>query len=189
MNKDNFGSNGKKCILLLSDDLRMASGIATMSKEFVLGTLDKYNWVQLGAAIDHPDQGKELDMNDDVRKSTGIKDAELRLIPWSGYGDANILRQLIMKYRPDAILHFTDPRYFYWLYEIEAEIRENIPILYYTIWDNVGTPETDWAGDPDYNSEYYSSCDGLFCISRQTYGMVNRVISKKYGDELEIVNN
>ena len=32
----------KKKILLLSDDLRMFSGIATQSKEFVIGTLDKY---------------------------------------------------------------------------------------------------------------------------------------------------
>jgi hypothetical protein len=44
----------KKKILLLSDDLRMTSGIATMSKEIVLGTIHKYDWVQLGAAIKHP---------------------------------------------------------------------------------------------------------------------------------------
>ena len=51
----------KKKILLLSDDLRMASGIANVSKQFVLGTVDKYDWVQLGAAINHPDEGKILD--------------------------------------------------------------------------------------------------------------------------------
>ena len=43
----------KKKILLLSDDLRMHSGIGTMSKEFVLGTCHKYDWVQLGAAVKH----------------------------------------------------------------------------------------------------------------------------------------
>jgi len=31
----------KKKILLLSDDLRMSSGVGTVSKEFVLGTIDK----------------------------------------------------------------------------------------------------------------------------------------------------
>ena len=31
----------KKKILLLSDDLRMASGVGTMSKEFVIGTLNQ----------------------------------------------------------------------------------------------------------------------------------------------------
>ena len=40
--------NKKKKILLLSDDLRMSSGVGTMSREFVLGTLDHYDWVQIG---------------------------------------------------------------------------------------------------------------------------------------------
>ena len=52
----------KKKILLLSDDLRMTSGIATVSKEIVLGTVHKYDWVQLGAAINHPEIGKIVDM-------------------------------------------------------------------------------------------------------------------------------
>ena len=51
----------KKKILIMSDDLRMHSGIATQSKELVLGTLHKYDWVQLGAAINHPENGKVID--------------------------------------------------------------------------------------------------------------------------------
>jgi hypothetical protein len=58
----------KKKILLLSDDLRMSSGIATMSKELVFGTLDKFHWVQLGAAVQHPDKGKEIDLGEDARR-------------------------------------------------------------------------------------------------------------------------
>ena len=157
----------KKTILLLSDDLRMSSGIATVSKEIVLGTLDKFHWVQLGAAVNHPEKGKEIDLGNDVRKTTGIKDASLKIIPWTGYGDANILRELIMRHQPDAILHFTDPRYWRWLYDMEAEVRQNIPILFYHIWDDLP--------DPDYNRNYYESCDWLGCISRQTYGIVSRV--------------
>jgi glycosyltransferase involved in cell wall biosynthesis len=157
----------KKTILLLSDDLRMSSGIATVSKEIVLGTLDKFHWVQLGAAVNHPEKGKEIDLGNDVRKTTGIEDASLKIIPWTGYGDANILRELIMRHQPDAILHFTDPRYWRWLYDMEAEVRQNIPILFYHIWDDLP--------DPDYNRNYYESCDWLGCISRQTYGIVSRV--------------
>jgi hypothetical protein len=157
----------KKKILLLSDDLRMSSGIATVSKELVFGTFDKYDWVQLGAAVKHPDQGKEIDLGDDARKISGIEDASLKIIPWTGYGDANILRELIMRHQPDAILHFTDPRYWRWLYEMEAELRQNIPILFYHIWDDLP--------DPHYNRNYYESCDWLGCISRQTYGIVSRV--------------
>ena len=157
----------KKKILLLSDDLRMSSGIATVSKELVFGTFDKYDWVQLGAAVNHPEKGKEIDLGEDARKVSGVKDASLKIIPWTGYGDANILRELIMRHQPDAILHFTDPRYWRWLYEIEAEVRQNIPILFYHIWDDLP--------DPDYNRNYYESCDWLGCISRQTYGIVSRV--------------
>ena len=157
----------KKKILLLSDDLRMTSGIATVSKEFVFGTADRFDWVQLGAAVKHPEQGKEIDLGADLREKTGIEDASLKIVPWTGYGDANILRQLIMRHQPDAILHFTDPRYWRWLYEIESEIRENIPILFYHIWDDLP--------DPDYNRNYYESCDWLGCISKQTYGIVSRV--------------
>jgi glycosyltransferase involved in cell wall biosynthesis len=157
----------KKKILLLSDDLRMSSGIATVSKEFVFGNFDKFDWVQLGAAVNHPDKGKEIDLGEDARKASGIKNASLKIIPWSGYGDANILRELIMRHQPDAILHFTDPRYWRWLYEMEAEVRQNIPILFYHIWDDLP--------DPHYNRNYYESCDWLGCISRQTYGIVSRV--------------
>jgi len=157
----------KKKILLLSDDLRMSSGIATVSKEFVFGNMDKFDWVQLGAAVNHPDKGKEIDLGGDARKISGIEDASLKIIPWSGYGDANILRELIMRHQPDAILHFTDPRYWRWLYEMEAEVRQNIPILFYHIWDDLP--------DPHYNRDYYESCDWLGCISRQTYGIVSRV--------------
>jgi len=85
----------KKKILLLSDDLRMSSGIATVSKELVFGTFDKYHWIQLGAAVQHPEQGKEIDLGDDARQSSGISDASLKIVPYSGYGDPNILRELI----------------------------------------------------------------------------------------------
>ena len=62
----------KKKILLLSDDLRMHSGIATQSQEFVLGTIHKYDWVQIGAAIKHPDDGKIIDMREACKNELGI---------------------------------------------------------------------------------------------------------------------
>ncbi len=178
----------RKTILLLSDDLRMSSGIATMSKEFAMGLIHRYNFVQLGSAVNHPEKGKELDLSADTIKSTGVEESYLRIIPWSGYGDANILRQLMMRYQPSGIIHFTDPRYWRWLYDIEAEIRENCPIMFYAIWDNVGTPDnSNFGADPQYNETYYASCDGIMCISKQTYGMVNRVVTKGYSEEIEIL--
>jgi hypothetical protein len=157
----------KKKILLLADDLRMASGIANVSKQLVLGTVDKYDWVQLAAAIKHPEAGKIFDLNEDVRKQTGIEDVSVKLYPFDGYGNPDIIRQLLMIEKPDAILHFTDPRYWIWLYEMEHEIRQTCPLFFYHIWDDLP--------DPKYNRNYYESCDWLGCISKQTYGIVKRV--------------
>jgi glycosyltransferase involved in cell wall biosynthesis len=145
----------------------MTSGIANVSKQFVLGTVDKYDWVQLAAAIKHPDQGKIFDLSESVQKETGVADASVKLYPSDGYGNADIIRQLLMIEKPDAILHFTDPRYWIWLYEIEHEIRQTTPIFFYHIWDDLP--------DPKYNRDYYESCDWLGCISKQTYGIVKRV--------------
>ena len=62
---------GKKKILLMSDDLRMHSGIATVSKDIVFETLNEYDWVQIGGAIKHPEEGKIVDM------SEGLHDADV----------------------------------------------------------------------------------------------------------------
>jgi len=51
----------RKKILLLSDDLRLPSGVGNMSREIVLGTAHVFNWVQLGAALNHPEVGKIVD--------------------------------------------------------------------------------------------------------------------------------
>ena len=158
---------GKPRILLLSDDLRMTSGISTMSREIVMGTVDRFNWIQLGAGINHNEAGKFVDINEDVRQKTGVKDAELKIIPYNSYGDIVMLRKILSEFKIDAILHFTDPHYWQWLYDAEHEIRQQVPILYYHIWDNLP--------DPMYNKDYYESCDWLGCISKLTYGIVNRV--------------
>ena len=161
----------KKKILLLTDDLRMSSGVGTMSKEFVLGTLHHYDWVQVGGAIKHPDAGKIINMNDSVRKETGVQDASLTIYPISGYGSQEIVRDIIDRENPDAILHYTDPRFWGWLYDMEHELRQHIPIFYYNIWD-------DWPA-PQYNENFYESCDLIMNISKQTVSIVKEVAKKK----------
>ena len=166
----------KKKILLLSDDMRLHSGIATMSKEIVLHTVHKYDWIQVGAAVKHPDGGKFLDVSESVAEESGVKDASVKIIPMSGYGNQDLIRQLITTENPDAILHFTDPRFWDWLYAMEDEIRRHIPIFYYNIWDDLP--------DPQWNAPFYGSCDLLMGISKQTYGINKRVL-QKFGENYE----
>tara|TARA_R110001606_G_C15351885_1_gene647627 strand:- start:287 stop:1681 length:1395 start_codon:yes stop_codon:yes gene_type:complete len=164
----------KPLILLLSDDMRLHSGIATMSKEIILHTSHKYDWIQVGAAVKHPDEGKFFDVSDSVNEEAGIDNASVRIIPQSGYGNQQLVRNIMMKEQPDAIMHFTDPRFWDWLYAMEDEIRKHIPIIYYNIWDDLP--------DPQWNAKFYASCDLLMGISKQTYGINKRTI-KKFGED------
>jgi len=168
----------KKKILLLSDDLRMSSGIGTMSKEFVLGTCHHYDWVQVGGAIKHPEQGKVVNMDESIQKETGVKDAKLTIYPVDGYGNNELLRQIVSIEKPDAILHYTDPRFWRWLYEMEHEIRQEMPIFYYNIWD-------DWPA-PHYNDWFYESCDLIMNISKQTVAIVKDVWKKHPPEDWQV---
>ena len=148
----------KKKILLLADDFRLPSGIGTICKEIILNTVHHYDWVQLGAAIEHPDKGKAFDLSAEIAQQTGVADASVKLIPWSGYGDRNILFTLINQEQPDAIFHFTDPRYWNWLYALEHEIKTTygIPLIYYSIWDDLPYPM--------WNAPFYGSCDLIMIL-------------------------
>ena len=157
----------RKKILLLSDDIRMHSGIATMAREIVVGTSHKYNWVNLGAGINHPEHGQRLDLSQDNNNVTGLEDSSIFMYPCNGYGDASIVRQLIELEKPDAIMFFTDPRYWIWLFQMENELRTKLPLIYLNIWDEYPAPI--------YNKPYYESCDALMAISKQTLN-INKIV-------------
>lgn len=166
-------------ILLLSDDIRDFSGVATQSKEIIFNTVKDFNWVQLAQRPKHSEHGKKIDISRHVQDETGIKDASVILYPHNGYGNEAILKRLIDIEKPNAIIHFTDPRFWDWLYNIEYDIRQTIPIIYYNIWDNLP--------DPKWNLPFYLSCDLLMSISKQTYGINHRVCStSEYHNVLDI---
>ena len=163
--------NERKKILLLCDDIRFTSGIATMAREIVVGTSHYFNWVNLGGAINHPDEGKKLDISTDTNKHNGIEDASVFIYPANGYGNPNTIRQLLEVENPDAIMLFTDPRYWVWLFQMENEIRRKIPLIYLNIWDDYPAPL--------YNESYYESCDGLMAISKQTLNINKLILGDK----------
>ena len=109
----------KRKILLMSDDLRMHSGIATVSKDIVLKTIHHYDWVQIGGAISHPEEGKIFDMSEAISNDYKVDKAYLKIYPVNGYGSPDILRTIREIEKPDAILHYTDPRFWLWFYQME----------------------------------------------------------------------
>ena len=157
----------RKKIMLICDDIRVHSGVATVGREIVLNTAQHFNWVVLGGAIEHPEQGKCFDLSQDTNTNTGIDDSSVFLFPINGYGDADLIRHFIKQEKPDAIMLITDPRYFEFLFAIENEIRKTCPIIYLNIWDDLPTPL--------YNKVYYESCDALLAISKQTK-LINELV-------------
>jgi glycosyltransferase involved in cell wall biosynthesis len=163
----------RKKILLLTDDIRVHSGVAQVGREIIFNTAHHYNWCQLAGSVKHPDKGKIFDFSEHINKEMELEDSYCQLYPVDGYGTPDILREVIEKEKPDAIFLITDPRYFQWLFSIEEEIRTNIPIAYLNIWDDLPAPQ--------YNEEFYESCDALFGISKQTK-VINEIV---LGDKAE----
>jgi len=168
--------NERKKIMLICDDLRVHSGVATVARELVLNTSQHFNWVNVAGAINHPEKGKRFDLSADTNNNTGLTDTSVFLYPVDGYGDADLIRQLIKIEKPDAIMLITDPRYFEWLFMIENEIRKTMPIIYLNIWDDYPAPL--------YNKSFYESCDALLAISKQTQLINELVLDEKRGKKV-----
>jgi glycosyltransferase involved in cell wall biosynthesis len=166
----------RKKILLICDDIRVHSGIATVAREIVIHTAHHFNWVNIAGAIQHPEKGHRFDVSADTNKTAGITDSSVFLYPVDGYGDAELIRQLIKIENPDAIMLITDPRYFVWLFQIENEIRKHIPITYLNIWDDYPAPL--------YNKAFYEACDLLMGISKQTVNINKIVLGDKADNKI-----
>jgi glycosyltransferase involved in cell wall biosynthesis len=168
--------NERKKIMLICDDIRVHSGVATVAREMVINTSHHFNWVNIGGAINHPEKGKRFDISADTNINAGIQDASVFLYPVDGYGDPDLIRHLIELEKPDALMLITDPRYFEWLFMIENEIRKTMPIIYLNIWDDYPAPL--------YNKAYYESCDALLAISKQTKLINELVLGEKAGKKI-----
>ena len=166
----------RKKILLICDDIRVHSGIATVAREVVLHTAQHFNWVNIGGAIQHPDAGKCFDLSQDTNINSGLTDSSVILYPVNGYGDPTLLRSLIQIEKPDAIFIITDPRYFIWLFQMEGELRKKLPIIYLNIWDDYPAPH--------YNKAFYEACDALLGISKQTVNINKLVLGDKAKDKI-----
>tara|TARA_R110000824_G_scaffold158681_1_gene332665 strand:+ start:97 stop:1365 length:1269 start_codon:yes stop_codon:yes gene_type:complete len=150
----------KKKILVLSDHPMSPSGVGTQTKYMIEALLKtgRYQFVCLGGAMKHADYTpqKVEPWGDDFR-----------IFPVDGYGNHEIIRSVLQKERPDALWFMTDPRFYGWLWEIENEVRANLPMVYYHVWDNFPPPK--------FNADFYNSNDVVACISKVTHEVVKAV--------------
>lgn len=141
----------KRKIVFISDHPLSTSGVGTQSRYLIHGLVatGKYTFKCLGAALKH-DVYDTIKVNDDFI----IK-------PIDGFGNRNLIRQILVAERPDALFLFTDPRFFYHVFEMHDEIHQQCPIVYNHLWDN--TPR------PEFNRVLYESTDLINCINWPTY--------------------
>ena len=166
----------RKKIMLICDDIRVHSGVATVAREIVIKTAHHFNWVNIAGSVNHPDKGKRFDLSSDTNTNINIDDASVFLYPVDGYGNPDLLRQFIELEKPDAIMLITDPRYFEFIFAMENELRKTIPIAYLNIWDDYPTPL--------YNKAFYEACDLLMGISKQTVNINKLVLDDKIGNKV-----
>ena len=150
----------KKKILVLSDHPLSPSGVGTQTKYMIEALLstDRYKFICLGGAMSHRDY---------TPVNVEPYGTDWTIYPVNNYGDAETIRSLLQKERPDVLWFMTDPRFYGWLWEMENEIRANVPMVYHHVWDNYRAPV--------FNKTYYDSNDEVVCISKLTYDIVQEV--------------
>ena len=73
----------KKKILLLSDDIRLQTAVANISKSIVLNSCDTYDWVQMSMGSLNTNQ-EIIDVSESVSKITNTTNTYVRLYETQG---------------------------------------------------------------------------------------------------------
>ena len=151
----------KKTILMLCDHPMASSGVGTQARWLINGLVEtgKYSFRVFGGALKHESYEQTVINPDFIIK------------PTNGFGDKKLLRTVLAQIKPDAILLFTDPRFFMWVWEMEDEVHQVCPIAYNHLWDN-----GPW---PEFNKHIYESTDLINCINWPTYEMVKERFPEK----------
>ncbi len=146
---------------MLCDHPLATSGVGTQARWLINGLIatGKYSFRVFGGAVRHDDYNEVVVNPDFIIK------------PTNGFGDKNMLRLALAQIKPDAILLFTDPRFFMWVWEMEDEVHQVCPITYNHLWDN-----PPW---PDFNKPIYEATDLVNCINWPTYQMVHERFPEK----------
>ena len=162
----------KKKILVISDHPMAPSGVGTQTKYIIEALLatGRYKAICIGGAIKHQDYAPQ--------KVEGYGDDWI-VQPVDGYGDAQIIRSALTMEKPDLIWFMTDPRFYGWLWDLENEIRANVPMMYYHVWDNYPPPM--------FNRNFYLSTDVIASISKVTHDVVKAVAPEVENHYMQLI--
>jgi glycosyltransferase involved in cell wall biosynthesis len=141
-------------VLMLSDHPLAPSGVGVQARFLIEGLIatGKFSFRCLGGAIKHENY-----------EVVGVS-PDFVVKPVDGFGNPDLIKSILLSERPDALLLFTDPRQFIWVWEMADEIRQICPITYWHVWDNDPYPK--------YNFPWYESTDLINCLAYKTYDLV-----------------
>jgi glycosyltransferase involved in cell wall biosynthesis len=147
-------------ILTISDNPMAPSGVAHQTRNMIEGLLKtgKYKFFSFAGAMQH--QNYEPFSLEEYGEDWIIQ-------PVDGFGNDQQIRSIMRTEKPDILWFMTDPRFYEWLWALENEIRPNVPMVYYHVWDNYPYPT--------YNKKYYDSNDFIATISKVTDDVVKNV--------------
>ena len=150
----------KKKILVIADSPLVPSGVGTQTRYMIESLLrtGEFSFVCLAGALRHEDyRPQKVDPYGE----------DWIIYPVDGYGNQNLIREFLRVHKPDVLWFMTDPRFYGWLWEIEDEVRKNVPMVYYHVWDNYPYPT--------FNKKYYDANDLVVAISKVTEDIVKTV--------------
>ena len=151
----------KKKILILSDHALSTSGVGVQTRHLVEGLLKKnrYTFRQFGAALKHNNY------------DTIVVNEDFIIKPIDGFGNRDLIRTTLATEKPDLLFIFTDPRFFIWLFEMEDEVHQICPIVWWHVWDNEPYPA--------FNGPLYEATDLINCHSHHTYSQLIKEFPNK----------
>lgn len=160
----------KKKIFFISDNPFGTSGVACQSRWLIEGLKNtgKYSFRTLGAAIRH-------EYYDPI-----VVDEDLITIPVDGFGTKEQIRNVLALEKPDAMVIFSDPRFYTHVIEMHNEIQNTCPLMYWTIWD-----QCEFA--PSFNKLIYDSFDTLNAINYPVYDFLSGQYPDQIGKKINFI--
>jgi glycosyltransferase involved in cell wall biosynthesis len=147
-------------VLTLGDMPLSTSGVGNQTKYMIEALLKsgKFEVFSLGGAMKHPQY--------QLIKTEEWGDL-WKILPVDQFGTKEMVRSVVWREKPDIVWFMTDPRFWGWLWEMDTEIRQNVPMVYYHVWDNYPYPK--------FNKKFYESNDVIVSISKLTNDIVKNV--------------
>ena len=139
-------------ILYLSDSPTIPTGYGKVGKDLLTGLRAKGHQIIILAGSINPGPFKAYPWNGMVLYSV------------YNYANINDIRFVLKEHKPDVMIINSDPRHLTHVFEIDNEIRNACPLVFYHLWDDQPFPK--------FNTIFYRSTDAIAAGSKFIYELL-----------------